>query len=205
MTSRQTKTAQTKAHLFDCALTLFSQRGYAATSIRDIIQAAGVTQPTLYHHFEDKVDLFRELVEHYYGENLRQLKSAIESLPDCQSRLLAMVQSSFEFCNADPRVPCLLFQTYFGPSVEEIAGILDKLTTRRFRLVTETIRRGIESGDLVVADPEFLALSFCCLMDQPINIFSRKPRPSKFLTPELAHSLISIFLHGAGTKSAERN
>jgi AcrR family transcriptional regulator len=204
MTARQTRTAETKAHLFDCALTLFSQRGYAATSIRDIIQAAGVTQPTLYHHFEDKVDLFRKLVEHYYGENLRQLKSAIESLPDCQSRLLAMVQSSFEFCNADPRVPCLLFQTYFGPSVEEIAGILGKLTTKRFRLVTETIRGGIESGELVVADPEFLALSFCCLMDQPINIFSRKPRPSKFLTPELAQSLVSIFLHGAGTKSPGR-
>ena len=131
MSARQTKTAGTRTHLFDCALTLFSQRGYAATSIRDIIKAAGVTQPTLYYHFEDKVDLFRKLVEHYYGENLQQLKTAIEQLPDCQSRLLAMVQSSFEFCNADPRVPCLLFQTYYGPPVEEIKGILEKLTTKR--------------------------------------------------------------------------
>ena len=198
MTARQTKTAETRAHLFDCALTLFSQRGYAATSIRDIIQAAGVTQPTLYYHFEDKVDLFTKLVEHYYGENLQQLNSAIAQLPDCESRLLAMVQSSFEFCNADPRVPCLLFQTYYGPPVEEIKGILDKLTTKRFRLVTETIQSGIESGELASADPEFLALSFCCLMDQPINLFSRKKRPGQFLTRDLATALVGIFLRGCG-------
>lgn len=201
MTARQTKTAETRAHLFDCALTLFSQRGYAATSIRDIIQAAGVTQPTLYHHFEDKIDLFRKLVEHHYGENLQQLKTAIDQLPDCSSRLLAMMQSSFEFCIADPRVPCLLFQTYYGPPVEEIAGILDKLTTKRFRLVTETIQRGIDSGELAAADPEFLALSFCCLMDQPINIFSRKKRPGQYLTKDLAMGLVGIFLRGGGHKN----
>ena len=201
MTARQTKTAETRAHLFDCALTLFSKRGYAATSIRDIIQAAGVTQPTLYYHFEDKVDLFRKLVEHYYGENLQQLKTAIEQLPDCKSRLLAMVQSSFEFCITDPRVPCLLFQTYYGPPVEEIKGILDKLTTKRFRLVTETIQGGIEAGELAAADPEFLALSFCCLMDQPINIFSRKKRPGQYLTRDLAMALVGIFLRGGGHKN----
>ena len=142
------------------------------------------------------MDLFTKLVEHYYGENLQQLKSAIEQLPDCQSKLLAMVQSSFEFCNADPRVPCLLFQTYYGPPVEEIKGILDKLTTKRFRLVTETIQSGIESGELASADPEFLALSFCCLMDQPINIFSRKKRPGQFLTQEVAAALVGVFLRG---------
>jgi hypothetical protein len=109
-----------------------------------------------------------------------------------------MVQSSFEFCNADPRVPCLLFQTYYGPPLEEIKGILDKLTTKRFRLVTETIQSGIESGELAAADPEFLALSFCCLMDQPINIFSRKKRPGQFLTRDLATALVGIFLRGCG-------
>jgi AcrR family transcriptional regulator len=196
MTTRQTKTAETRSHLFDCALTLFSQRGYAATSIRDIIQAAEVTQPTLYYHFEDKVDLFTKLVEHYYGENLQQLNSATAQLPDCESKLLAMVQSSFEFCNADPRVSCLLFQTYSGPPVEEVAKVLDKLTARRFRLVTETIQSGIESGELAAADPGFLALSFCCLMDQPINIFSRRKRPGQFLTQELAAALVGVFLRG---------
>ncbi|HCS50994.1 helix-turn-helix domain-containing protein [Rubinisphaera sp.] len=39
----------TREHLLDCALTLFAERGYAATSVRDIIHAAEVTQPTLYY------------------------------------------------------------------------------------------------------------------------------------------------------------
>ena len=47
MTSRSEAAHQTRERLLDEALTLFSQHGYAATSVRDILQAAKVTQPTL--------------------------------------------------------------------------------------------------------------------------------------------------------------
>ena len=90
-----------------------------------------------------------------------------------------------------------MFQTYFGPPVAETARILDKLTAARFDLVTRLMQEGIGSGELAPSDPRFLALSFCCLVDQPNNFFSRKPRPGHFLTDELANALVTQFLHGA--------
>ncbi len=90
-----------------------------------------------------------------------------------------------------------MFQTHYGPRVPEIDGILDALTSRRFRLVTRVMRDGIDHGDLRPSDPEFLALSFCCLMDQPINVFSSRPKPGHYLTTELADALVTQFLHGA--------
>jgi hypothetical protein len=59
------------------------------------------------------------------------------------------------------------------------------------------MQEGIDAGELQPADPEFLALSFCCLMDQPINVFSRRPRPDRYLTSELADALVTLFLHGS--------
>ena len=50
-------------------------------------------------------------------------------------KLLAFVTVSFEHGCVAARVPRLMFQTYFGPTVPEIDGVLDKVTESRFRLV----------------------------------------------------------------------
>jgi len=93
-----------------------------------------------------------------------------------------------------------MFQTYHGPRVPEIDGVLDKLTDRRFRLVRKIMEDGITEGRLQNISPEFLALSFCCLMDQPLNLFSRPTRPGRYLTSELANSLVNLFLNGSHHK-----
>jgi len=51
--------------VLDAALRLFSTRGYRATSVRDIAEAAGVSTGNLYHHFPDKESIFRTLLDEY--------------------------------------------------------------------------------------------------------------------------------------------
>jgi AcrR family transcriptional regulator len=51
---RQAQARQTQAHIAESARTLFIERGYAATSIRDIADAAGVAVQTIYNAFEGK-------------------------------------------------------------------------------------------------------------------------------------------------------
>lgn len=201
----KTRTAalSTRELLLDSALTLFAQRGYSATSIRDIISAAGVTQPTLYYHFQDKADLFRGLIEQHSEASLERLEQILAGIPGLVERLRRMMHESFRYCLADPRIPRLLFQTYFGPEVSELTPTLQRITARRFELVTRIMRDGIATGELRPADPQFLALGFCCLMDQPLNLFSRRDDPDEVLTPALADSLVQLFLHGAGGTQSE--
>jgi len=201
MSTRSEASAKTRQRLLDSALTLFSQRGYSATGIREILQASEVTQPTLYHHFADKASLLQALIEQHYGESHHRLVEVVATELSVTGKLLAFVKTSFEHCCADPRVPRLMFQTYFGPVVPEIDGVLDKLTERRFRLVVEIMKVGVHSKELSHSDPEFLALSFCSMVDQPLNLFSRKTRPKRYLTPELAHAIVALFLNGASMKN----
>jgi TetR/AcrR family transcriptional regulator len=201
MSTRSEAAAQTRERLLDAALTLFSQRGYAATGIREILQAAGVTQPTLYHHFNDKASVLQALIEQHYGESQNRLAEILATQSSVAGKLRAFVSSSFEYCRIDPRAPRLMFQTYFGPTVPEIDGVLDKLTEKRFRLVVEVMTHGIRSGELAKSDPQFLALTFCSMVDQPLNLFSRKPRPKRYLTREFAHAIVSLFLVGAANKA----
>lgn len=197
MNSRSDAALQTRERLLDAALTLFSQRGYAATGIRDILRAAGVTQPTLYYHFEDKASLLQALVERHYGVNQDRLSEVVAKESTIPNKLFAFTNTSFLYCCADPRVPRLMFQTYFGPTIPEVDGVLDKLTEKRFRLVVQVMEHGIHTGELANTNAEFLALSFCCMVDQPINLFSRKSRPKRYLNTELAQAIVTLFLRGA--------
>ena len=51
-----------RLHIIHEAVILFSGKGYHGTSMRDIMHAAGCTQPTLYYYFANKQALFREAV-----------------------------------------------------------------------------------------------------------------------------------------------
>src|SRR5690349_23790582 len=67
MAARSGGEAATRDRVIDAALSLFSERGTTAVSMRELADAAGVTVPGLYYHFASKADLvravYRERVE----------------------------------------------------------------------------------------------------------------------------------------------
>ena len=52
-----------RQRLMDSAVLLFTNRGYAATSVREIVEMAGVTKPALYYHFESKEGIYLAILE----------------------------------------------------------------------------------------------------------------------------------------------
>jgi AcrR family transcriptional regulator len=61
--TRRLPANQRREQLMDVALHLFAERGFAATTMDDIADAAGVTKPLLYQHFASKRGLYLELVD----------------------------------------------------------------------------------------------------------------------------------------------
>ncbi len=63
--ARKTKqqALETRQHILDVALRLFSQQGVSSTSLAQIAQAAGVTRGAIYWHFKNKSELFGEIWE----------------------------------------------------------------------------------------------------------------------------------------------
>jgi AcrR family transcriptional regulator len=61
--TQRERTEATTGQLLDAARRLFAADGYNATSLDDVVAAAGVTKGALYHHFRSKRDLFRAVFE----------------------------------------------------------------------------------------------------------------------------------------------
>jgi AcrR family transcriptional regulator len=66
----------TRGALLTAARALFAERGYADTATEEVVRRAGVTRGALYHHFRDKQDLFRAVVDDMEREFLEQLAAA---------------------------------------------------------------------------------------------------------------------------------
>ena len=68
---------RTRAQLLEAGHRVFVERGYYATRVADIVEAAGVSHGVFYRYFENKTHLFRLLAE----QASRQLEEALTSLP----------------------------------------------------------------------------------------------------------------------------
>jgi AcrR family transcriptional regulator len=53
----------TKEKITDAALTLFSEKGYKGTSVKNIADAVGIKDSSLYKHFKSKSDIFYTIVK----------------------------------------------------------------------------------------------------------------------------------------------
>ncbi len=60
--------AARRRQLLDCALEIFADNGFHATSMSDVAESAGVTKPVLYQHFTSKRELYLELLDDVGGQ-----------------------------------------------------------------------------------------------------------------------------------------
>lgn len=204
MAIQQSKSAPNEAEtrLLASALRLFSEKGYEGTSIREIIEGAGVTRPVLYYYFENKEDLFRRLVEARFAEFTGQIERIIEEVQGCADRLKSVIRTAFSVAEEFPEVVRLILMVFFSPPGQGPNLDRNKLAHMRFRLLEEIMRDGLEAGELSGGDAQSLALFFVGVMD--MHIMAKSNRPETRLTPEYADGLVELFLSGAGFRKQAR-
>jgi AcrR family transcriptional regulator len=62
------RSEKSRSQILDAALALFSRQGYRGTSMREIAETARVSTGNVYHHFPDKEQIFKTLLEQYWEE-----------------------------------------------------------------------------------------------------------------------------------------
>jgi TetR/AcrR family transcriptional repressor of nem operon len=101
---------ESKTRLLDAALYVIRAKGYSATRVEDICEAAGLTKGSFFHHFKSKEDLALEAAEHFASFGDRIFSTApYRSLPDPVNRLLGYVDFRKAILKGEfPEFTCLL-------------------------------------------------------------------------------------------------
>ena len=92
----------TRAALIATATRLFSTHGYDAVGVQDIVEAVGVTKPSLYHHFGSKHGLLEALLDERHAALMARLGSAAVYEHDLTGTLLTLLAAYLDFAAEDP-------------------------------------------------------------------------------------------------------
>src|SRR5215203_609694 len=93
---RQQYSASTKRALVDVAEELFTENGYAATSLDAIVAGAEVTKGALYHHFSGKQALFEAVFERVETDASRMINKALKGKRDPWEKAQAGLRAFLE-------------------------------------------------------------------------------------------------------------
>ena len=99
---RQSRRAEqseaTRGDLMRAARRLFAERGFAGVAAEEIVQVAGVTRGALYHHFQDKRDLFRAVYEAIERETAERIAAEALTEEDPWQQQRAAVGAFLDSC-----------------------------------------------------------------------------------------------------------
>ena len=79
------------------AAQVFARRGYAASTLAELAQAAGFAAPSLYRYFESKEEIFRSLVELMKADLQATFEAPVEASRPLAERLEVLLASQIEF------------------------------------------------------------------------------------------------------------
>jgi AcrR family transcriptional regulator len=98
-TTRAEDAQATRAALVDAALELFTERGYAEVGTEEVVQRAKVTRGALYHHFQDKRDLFRAVHERVEEDLVARIGARMEGVSDPWEVMVTGTRAFLDACD----------------------------------------------------------------------------------------------------------
>lgn len=145
----------------DRAMRLFWSRGYEATAISDLVDAMGVTPPSLYAAFGSKKQLFLEAVDRYQAGPGDFAAKALTQEPTAERAMRRLLLDAIDaFCNPGQPAGCMVVMAATN-CTSESADVLAELADRRRageQKIRDRIAAGQAAGELLgKADVDALA------------------------------------------------
>lgn len=160
------KGKQKREYILDKAKELFIKKGYATTSMEDIVQFTGVSKGSIYYHFESKEELFLKLIEKNSTEWITNWKKKEETYKTFLEKIYGVTEHYVSDFN-NPMIKAS--EDFFINHPEQNEVIKNQLlkTAKETRAIyTEIFAEGIKLGALKNSEsPEKLAIIFSGLMD----------------------------------------
>jgi AcrR family transcriptional regulator len=150
---------QTRARLLRAAVCVFDRKGYAAASVREIVELAGVTKPALYYHFGSKEGVLTAVLQEAAREFGAAMARGLRRPGTARERLFGICADLHGLFQEHVPVVRVAHSVFFGP-VEGAPQFDFNAFDREMELtVRQIVEDGQASGEITAsASPSDIAL-----------------------------------------------
>jgi TetR/AcrR family transcriptional regulator, cholesterol catabolism regulator len=180
-------------HILRCSAQTFANKGFEATSIRDISRATGISLSGLYYYFESKQKLLYLIQVNAFTSILQSAQARLTGVQDPEARLRALVQNHVEYFLTHPAEMKVLSheeEALEAPYRDEVAGV-----KRRYyalaREIFDALTAGTDSPGAL--NPRVAVLSLFGMMNWIYKWHNPKVDPD---AEQLSDAIVGIFLRG---------
>jgi AcrR family transcriptional regulator len=168
----------TRAALLRAARDLFAEKGYAGAGREEIVARAGVTRGAMYHHFANKHDLFRAVVEELEQEVMGKVAEAgMEAMGDPRQSLRRGCGAFLDIAAADESVRRILLLD--APSVLGWSEWRDLEARYALGLVKEVLVHAMEMGQIREQPVDPLAHMLLAALNEAALLVAQADDPAR--------------------------
>ncbi len=144
--------SKVRERLLEVGVEFFARKGYAATNVREIVEAAGVTKPVLYYYFGNKEGLYLEILRQAFTMYQGTVEEALAKGGSVTDRILRISDSVLGLILEHLDVIKIFHSVYYGPP--QGAPFFDfEVVHSSFReLIARLVEEGMANGELRRAD-----------------------------------------------------
>jgi AcrR family transcriptional regulator len=190
---KQQQSEQTKKKIADAARVLFTQRGFKATSIDDLVKVTGCSAGNIYYHFKSKEGLFLYLLDEWnrdweeaWRAKASQFSTTIEKL-HAMAEELALDQLNHPLSKAADE--------FFKGSekASEVEEHIERIVNGYLEFNRRLLQEGIDSGELAQGESARLALVLDSLFS---GLGQHSRRLGQMKTLAMYRLAMNVFLYG---------
>jgi AcrR family transcriptional regulator len=133
--------------LLESAKVLFSQKGYYATSVEDIVESAGFSKGTFYFYFKSKEELFKSLVEEMHLNVVKRLENFLERDLPLEDALIEYAKVFLEDIYQNRHIAQIFLFQLVGTN-EEFRKLYYTKVSHLREMLTKMVDRAIQRGEI---------------------------------------------------------
>jgi len=185
--------SETYDKILQTAYRLFVQKGYTATSMREVAAEAGIGKATIYHHFPDKQAMAMAMLEKT-GARMDESLQLVRAEGDPRERIRVAVTANFKFLLEFAEIMQVVRREVSGGRDQMQAGFV-KFFQESMILLTDAIRRGTEKGIFRPVDPTRAARTLMTMITGSFAMsYLTGERPQ--FSEEVAKALLDVYFQG---------
>jgi len=185
---READARATREALIQAALELFTERGYAAIGTEEIVARAKVTRGALYHHFDDKRDLFRAVFERVEEDLMTRIGATVESADDPWDLMVSGMRAFLDACE-EPAVKQISLTD--APAVLGWKEWREIDNRHGLGLTRAALQAAVDSGAIRPIAVEPMAHLFVAALSEAAFVIAYAERPRKART-EVEEALMQL-------------
>ena len=142
-----------RERLLSGATALFASKGYAATTVREIVERAGVTKPVLYYYFRSKEGIYLDLMREPFGKFTALVEETVLEAGSARERLFRLSLMAYDIFVENLDTARVMYSIYYGPPQGAPFIDFDAYHRRFQEAVLQVLRDGVRDGEFRRVDP----------------------------------------------------